>query len=303
MGAALTYARRYALFTLVGIAGEDDLDAPDLPAVKPNGIAPATSNGGHLVPEANRPAAFRPEPGRRLAGKAGSDFAKPMLASEASVVCRDRLLAEIEGAVSADEMAVWAKRALCTKNTLTAEDSARVEEAFAAKLKGLTGDHESANMAPHSQPVIQAEDAQPKRERTDDSTTKSDPTAPDPAGSDGSTPAVPDTGCAQLAFGGTRRKRDKDHRAFVASKPCLVCGRRPADAHHLRFAQPRALGRKVSDEFTVPLCRIHHRELHLRTDEPAWWQEYKVEPLGVAQSLWQESRGVAARKGAQWSPN
>ena len=37
MGAALTYARRYALFTLVGIAGEDDLDAPDLPALKLNG--------------------------------------------------------------------------------------------------------------------------------------------------------------------------------------------------------------------------------------------------------------------------
>src|SRR4029078_7319589 len=32
LGAALTYARRYALFTLVGIAGEDDLDAPDLPS-------------------------------------------------------------------------------------------------------------------------------------------------------------------------------------------------------------------------------------------------------------------------------
>jgi hypothetical protein len=106
-----------------------------------------------------------------------------------------------------------------------------------------------------------------------------------------------------LAFGKTRRKRDKDHRAFVASKPCLVCGRSPADAHHLRFAQPRALGRKVSDEFTVPLCRIHHRKLHLCGDERAWWQEYKVEPGAVAQSLWQESRGVAARKGAQSSRN
>lgn len=71
--------------------------------------------------------------------------------------------------------------------------------------------------------------------------------------------SVPASDCADLAFGKTRRKRDKDHRAFVASKACLVCGRHPADAHHVRFAQPRALGRKVSDEFTVPLCRIHHR--------------------------------------------
>jgi hypothetical protein len=106
----------------------------------------------------------------------------------------------------------------------------------------------------------------------------------------GDTPA-PATDCADLAFGKTRRKRDKDHRAFVASKPCLVCGRRPADAHHLRFAQPRALGR--SDEFTVPLCRIHHRELHLRSDEPARWEELKIDPLAVAQRLWNESRRSA----------
>src|ERR1700675_4313393 len=51
MGAALTYARRYALFTLVGIAGEDDLDAPDLETVSgrkadpSNGSAGQASNG------------------------------------------------------------------------------------------------------------------------------------------------------------------------------------------------------------------------------------------------------------------
>ena len=56
-----------------------------------------------------------------------------------------------------------------------------------------------------------------------------------------------------------RRIRDRDHVRFVAQQTCLVCGRRPCDAHHLRFAQGRALSRKVSDEFTVPLCRGHHR--------------------------------------------
>src|SRR5260221_469536 len=50
-------------------------------------------------------------------------------------------------------------------------------------------------------------------------------------------------------------KRSKAHLLFVASHPCLICQRTPCDAHHLKFAQPRALGRKVSDEFTVPLCR------------------------------------------------
>jgi hypothetical protein len=58
MGAELTYARRYALFTLVGIAGEDDLDAPDLGAAQPHGDGdPVGSNGKEErgeVPTADR---------------------------------------------------------------------------------------------------------------------------------------------------------------------------------------------------------------------------------------------------------
>jgi hypothetical protein len=292
MGAALTYARRYALFTLVGIAGEDDLDAPDLPVVKSNGIAPTDSTDGLPGRQSNGQVVSRQEPVRRWAGKSRSNAAKPVLAPEASVVCRDRLLGEIEGAASAEDMALWAKRALPTKNTLTAEDSALVEKAFAAKLEGLAGDEPANIRMPASESATQSEDVVPAPTPAADA--KSDPAISAPAGSDGSNT----TGCVQLAFGKTRRKRDKDHRAFVASKPCLVCGRSPADAHHLRFAQPRALGRKVSDEFTVPLCRIHHRKLHLRADEPAWWREHKVDPLEVAQSLWRESRGLAPRESA-----
>ena len=67
-----------------------------------------------------------------------------------------------------------------------------------------------------------------------------------------------------------RRFRDKTHVKFVAKQPCLICGRMPSDAHHLRFAQPRALGRKVSDELVVPLCRGHHREVHRSGDEASW---------------------------------
>ena len=70
-----------------------------------------------------------------------------------------------------------------------------------------------------------------------------------------------------------KRFRDRAHLAFVASEPCLVCGRRPAQAHHLRFAQSRAMALKVSDEFTVPLCNTHHDELHRSGDERAWWAE------------------------------
>jgi hypothetical protein len=86
------------------------------------------------------------------------------------------------------------------------------------------------------------------------------------------------------------RRRDKAHRDFVCSQPCLICGRRPSDAHHIRFGQPRALGRKVSDEFTVPLCRVHHRDLHRRSDEKTWWEAANIEPMEIAERLWRETR-------------
>ena len=86
------------------------------------------------------------------------------------------------------------------------------------------------------------------------------------------------------------RLRDMDHRKFVLRQPCLVCGRVPSDPHHLTFTQPRALGRRVSDEFTVPLCRVHHRELHLSGNESAWWHRLNMDPLPVALKLWQQSR-------------
>jgi hypothetical protein len=86
-----------------------------------------------------------------------------------------------------------------------------------------------------------------------------------------------------------RRVRDRDHVKSVAQHPCLICGRRPADAHHLRFAQRRALSRKVSDEFTVPLCRGHHREVHHCGDEAAWWKGAGIDPFVAARSLWLET--------------
>src|SRR4029077_11049342 len=92
-----------------------------------------------------------------------------------------------------------------------------------------------------------------------------------------------------FALADPRRRRDKSHLRFVASQPCLVCGRHPSDPHHLRFAQPRAIGRKVSDEFTVPLCRGHHRQLHQASNETVWWDTIKISPLPVAQALWEKT--------------
>src|SRR5262249_3461694 len=92
-----------------------------------------------------------------------------------------------------------------------------------------------------------------------------------------------------LALAEPKRRRDKSHLRFVASQPCVVCGRHPSDPHHLRFAQLRALGVKVSDEFTVPLCRGQHRQLHQSGDEIAGWQGFKIEALQVARRLWEET--------------
>src|SRR5450756_2477423 len=96
-----------------------------------------------------------------------------------------------------------------------------------------------------------------------------------------------------LTIAEPKRLRDKDHLRFVASKPCLVCGRQPSDPHHLRFAQPRALGLKVSDEFTVPLCRDHHQQLHQAGNEVAWWHDSDIKALEIAKGLWEESRTKA----------
>jgi Rad52/22 family double-strand break repair protein len=94
---------------------------------------------------------------------------------------------------------------------------------------------------------------------------------------------------SQLVIAEPRRLRDKAHLKFVASQPCLICGRQPSDPHHLRFAQPRAIGLKVSDEFTVPLCRGHHRQVHQVGDEGAWWEDLQVDALEIARGLWEKT--------------
>jgi hypothetical protein len=263
MGAALTYARRYALFTLVGIAGEDDLDAPDLEAVPgtkvdpPNGSARQVSNGqAHAIGASGNP--------RRRAPTTRA--VPPILAADLSAQLRDRLLGELSGLQSGDEAADWANRNLLAKNTLMVADAQLVEDGFRLKLTSF-GEAQPGE-APE---VIQN---------------------PNPAAAvlQESLPiGAIRNGRGRIAAK-TIRLRDKDHRKFVASQPCLVCGRSPADPHHLRFAQPRALGRKVSDEFTVPVCRVHHRELHRHGDEAAWWQKTKIDPLPIARRLWQQAR-------------
>src|SRR6516225_3270864 len=105
--------------------------------------------------------------------------------------------------------------------------------------------------------------------------------------------STPQIDKSMLVFPETRRIRDREHVRHVMKQPCLICGRRPSDAHHLRFAQSRALGRRVGDEFTVPLCRMHHREVHRCGDEEAWWQNAGIGPLAAARTLWLETHPLA----------
>src|SRR5258708_4013597 len=122
MGAALTYARRYALFTLVGIAGEDDLDAPDLGAAPKAGGdqlpgPDGRSSNGHAFA-----AGLHAPPGARRKTPLARPT-KPVLASDQSAVLRDRLVAEVDGLQSTEEATGWAHRSLPAKNTLTTADA------------------------------------------------------------------------------------------------------------------------------------------------------------------------------------
>jgi len=97
---------------------------------------------------------------------------------------------------------------------------------------------------------------------------------------------------SMLTVAAPRRYRNREHLRYVAQQACLLCGRKPSDPHHLGFTQPRALSRKVSDEFAVPLCRGHHRSVHRSRDERAWWRQAGLDPIKVARSLWKATRGI-----------
>jgi hypothetical protein len=272
MGAALTYARRYALFTLVGIAGEDDLDAPDL------GTAPKAEVE---LPQSD----YRPQSdghgglANRLPREGGATAVsgRPVLAPDQSATLRERLVAELSAFNSPDDATAWAYRNLPAKNSLRAGDAQIVEARFRARLASI-GDG-----ATGERPFTPGPD-----ERSSSAGRLA--TA---AGQKTSTKQRPRR-AAVRALGKTVRLRNKEHRKFVTRQPCLVCGRVPSDPHHLTFTQPRALGHRVSDEFIVPVCRIHHRELHRSGDEAAWWQKLNIDPLPVALRLWQHSQTEVA---------
>ena len=377
MGAALTYARRYALFTLVGIAGEDDLDAPDVSRAINGGSSPSigsasasSSNGAGSSKRANGSRSPSPPP--------------PTLALADSKVLRDALLAELSGPTSTEGLTEWAHRRLPAKNTLQIADAQAVEAAFQAKLDAcpyaqpesaaspepeLTHRSERKGADPasddrpdvpkasqhqvngHTQSGIVPAAANDPAAPLTAATTKmgrsahrslgaatpredGDPNArrdrqpkadlrlalekslaesPAPAATQISiekeqathrarasakSRPLPSASHSQprtavdksvLLLQEPKRVRDKEHLRYVASQPCLLCSTKPSDPHHVRFAQPKALGRKVSDEFAVPLCRRHHRDLHESGNEAAWWYDLGIDPIEIARQLWNET--------------
>jgi hypothetical protein len=206
-----------------------------------------------------------------------------VLTANLSATLRDSLVAELASLNSADGAAAWAHRRMPAKNALMSGDAQIVEEQFQAKLSAI-GDGVPVDES--VAPVAAVEPAVGPHRSTSEKPSH--------------VPTKSQRSRTVRALGKTVRLRDKDHLKFVSRQACLVCGRSPSDPHHLRFTQARALGRRVSDEFTVPVCRIHHRELHRQADEVAWWDQVKINPLPVALTLWQHTRrnGGTAPAGA-----
>ena len=246
-------------------------DAPNLNTpINQTGAVRPRANGGDQPSGSQQHFQERVTPRRDK--KLAPQSAAAMLGLHASAKLRDCLIAELGDLRSGDDAAKWAHQRLVEKNQLRAPHAERVELIFEAKLAelaALTGDGTQSR----------------EEQRVDGGALDAKKSSEHARGRsiDKSALALPEP----------RRIRDRDHVRLVAKQPCLICGRIPSDAHHLRFAQNRALGRKLSDEFTVPLCRGHHRELHCSADEGAWWKRAGCDPTVTARALWLESHPMA----------
>jgi len=244
MGAALTYARRYALFTLVGIAGEDDLDAPDLEErTKSDDERTAVPDAWRSEPEYSERVDGGTSKAQRRASAQHSRSFKPTLTLDQSAAMRDTLFETLASLSSSADAAVWAQENLSAKNRLTSADAQMVEARFGEKVAWF--EDASQRMARATRST--------ERQSDDGDASLSNGNHQLASGVPPTEKEVAPAALRPPPAARTIRLRDKHHRIFVAHQPCIVCGRTPADPHHLRFAQPRALGRKVSDEFTVPV--------------------------------------------------
>jgi hypothetical protein len=307
MGAALTYARRYALFTLVGIAGEDDLDASGLCDPTPS-LPPAPLRDHAFNRDRHSQVSSRPGSGRTASDRRS----EPILDANTSGAMRERLLAEVADIATAELATNWAHTALAAKNSLTTADAKLVEDAFERRLSQLTspeGSPASIDVAAMAQSEVPEQAAMAHRtgcgqgsgiDSGGGDNGRIDSVGLEKGSIDGSnihSSRIDKIGTDRtsvdksvLAIPAPRRYRDQEHLRYIAKQPCLICGRKPSDPHHLRYLQPRALGRKASDEYVVPLCRIHHRLVHRIGNESAWWKDAGIDPVKVARKFWNGTR-------------
>jgi hypothetical protein len=203
-------------------------------------------------------------------GRGSKNDERPViLGRDQSAALREKLLIEVGNLPSADVAAGWAGEALAAKNSLTATDAKVVEDAFERRLSDLQSSEIDSNDGSSGIQV-----AAPQKTVAAEA---------DPGQTTGIDKSI-------LAVAAPRRYRNREHLRSVTKQPCLICGRKPSDPHHLRYLQPRALGRKASDEFAVPLCRVHHRAVHRARDERAWWQAAGIDPIKIARKLWKDTR-------------
>ena len=364
MGAAMTYARRYALFAIVGIAGDDDLDAPDLD-IEPIGDLNATADRPPRAPESDKPAGGGAPNSTSLTSKASKT---PPNTESDERLC-ERLLNEIMRLETEPEATAWALARFSAKTALPRIFAERVETRFSDLSARFVADRvfqaydhgeieegvgggarneDDDNLTAAAASVAQGPETAGTGEQTPTASARK--TSPETAEATALSPSPPVSAAplerlgpgavapssspngAESQFTAQRRAvdsgtavdnetwknppatvqnvrptrlpmtemtprpvrmRDPEHLRFVASQPCLVCGRSPADAHHLRFAQPRALGRKSSDQYVVPLCRLHHDEAHRHGDETKWWKSLRIDALAIVLDLWRRSHGLS----------
>src|SRR5262249_2110257 len=255
--------------------GEDDVDAPDLC----DGPLSPSALDRSFRPTDDQSRIPRRTPGDGHAPRVGAKLQRAVfLNPDQSAALPEKLLNELVNVTSADLGAAWARVHPIAKNSLSADDAKRVDEAFERKLSELPSPNGTA-LSNDDSPVPQISGSQVI------ATTESAETG-QVKGIDKST----------LALAAPRRYGNREHLRYVAQQACLVCGRKPSDPHHLGFTQPRALGRKVSDEFAVPLCRGHHRSAHRSRDERAWWRQAGIDPIKIARRLWKAPHGRGPRQ-------
>jgi hypothetical protein len=299
------------IFDAATIAGEDDLDAPEIANEPPQRDKAAEVS---LTPNSEaEPASARSN--RLRTTSQASPPSREKLSVEESATATAQLIHEIQ-TLPEDDLQSRAIAFLKAKNRLSADDAKQVEEAFAARMapqdasSDVAAPNESASILADSIPPrppsastdsVKRPRGRPRKVKPPIEVTDATPIPPGPVVADH--PAPPSTHLqadataakiqkSELVISEPRRHRDKAHLRFVASQPCLVCGRSPADAHHLRFTQLRAMGRKVSDEFTVPLCRTHHRDNHSFGDGVAWWERRAIDPVATSRVLWVSTRRI-----------